>query len=261
MVNIYYVICLLICIWAYVCTTLAFRQLPVKKLSSHIFKNKQLQRQFNDIGMTTSVKRYQAIRYGIMLGFLLSPWIASGFAFVAPMVISPMIWLLSGPSGLRFIMKVKKKLMLYETKRDGELIAFARLYELQQRTKKVQLPTFCRHSAEFLPLLSGDLILFAQQLTTEGSKAFKWFENRFPPNHLFLHKLLNAIQSIENGAEDHSLGHFIEKVSQDHYLKRKKAIAPILNTLMSLPSALVIFMIVVLLMQYISITTNNISLF
>lgn len=250
----------LIALWAYVCSLIVFRKLPLRTWSLQVTKGQRLQKRLDELNIPILVQRYQMIRVATIGGWGIASWMTADFRVTPMMAIPILLWMLSGTLGLSLIANVKRKFSNYDSKRDGQLIAFARLYELQQRTKKMQLSAFCRYAAEFLPMLRSDLLVFAQRLTTDGNTAFEWFEGRFPPHHLFLHRLLTTIRAMENGVEDRSFGHFIDSVAQDHYLRRKKAISPALNTLMSLPSALVILMVVVLLMQYISITKQTITL-
>lgn len=145
-------------------------------------------------------------------------------------------------------------------KRDGELIAFVRLYELSQH-RRMQLSSFCEYAATYLPLLRSDLLQFAQRLTLDGAdKAFQWLQSRFPHDHPFAQHVITYLQTSQAGSDSHTRNSlFLEKLSRDFYERRKKANAPLFNLLNTMPSFLVFFMILLLLMKYMGIVMSGIS--
>lgn len=146
-----------------------------------------------------------------------------------------------------------------ELKRDGELIAFIRLYEMSQH-RRMQLSSFCEYAAAYLPLLHSDLLQFSQRLTLDGSdKAFIWLQSRYPNDHPFAQHVITYLQTSQTVDSHTKNSIFLEKLSKDYYDRRKKANAPLFNLLNSLPSFLVFFMILMLLMQYMGIVMDGMS--
>lgn len=148
-------------------------------------------------------------------------------------------------------------------KRDGELIAFIRLYEMSQH-RRMQLSSFCDYAATYLPLLRSDLLQFSQRLTLDGAdKAFQWLQSRFPNDHPFAQHVMTYLQTsqaVQVNSDSHSRNsQFLEKLSRDFYERRKKANAPLFNLLNMLPSFLVFFMILLLLISYMGIVMEGMS--
>lgn len=151
-----------------------------------------------------------------------------------------------------------------ELKRDGELIAFIRLYEMSQH-RRMQLSSFCEYAATYLPLLRSDLLQFSQRLTLDGAdKAFIWLQSRFPNDHPFAQHVFTYMQTSQTAQAKDSDSHsrislFLEKLSRDFYERRKKANAPLFNLLNTLPSFLIFFMILMLLITYMGIVMDGMS--
>jgi hypothetical protein len=150
-------------------------------------------------------------------------------------------------------------------KRDGELIAFIRLYEMSQH-RRMQLSSFCEYAAIYLPLLRSDLLQFSQRLTLDGAdQAFQWLQSRFPNDHPFAQHVFTYLQTSQTAQAKESSTHsgnrlFLEKLSRDFYERRKKANAPLFNLVNMLPSFLVFFMILLLLISYMGIVMEGMSL-
>lgn len=260
----------LICLWAYICASIAYRAPPnLRRLSLKMLGKEAnvLQQALIRLGIEANVMKYQSVRYATIVTFCVTSIIyiivsdAKSHSILMSLMLIFLSWLLSGSQGLYLAGTIRKKMTQHEFKRDGELIAFARLYELQKRTKRIELAAFCTKVTDHLPILRNELLNFAQRITTDGkSEAFTWFENRFSKNHPFVHKLLYTIRSNEGGGDEDGFSSFLEKVSQDHFARNKKAKAPLFNILSALPTILVIMNIFMILMQYVSITSGSLSI-
>ena len=149
-------------------------------------------------------------------------------------------------------------------KRDGEAIAFVRLYALARQNKSsVSLPAFCEQVAPFLPHLRQMLLSFSQRISLEGSvRAFEWLEKQFPERHLFIHQLCTFLQTADQLPDPTDFidqnTQMLDRISRDHYESRRKAIAPFLNTLNAIPAALVFFMVLLLVLKFMAITRSQI---
>lgn len=145
-----------------------------------------------------------------------------------------------------------------DLKRDGELIAFCRLYELTKSKRTIQLSLFAENVAQFFPAIKTDLLHFSQLLTTTGTDAYNWLERRFPKSK-FIRNVCAFLQTAES-LEDPSQflkqnAAILEKLSADHFRRRKDFQTPYLTALNSIPMMFVVFMIILILIQYM----NNIQ--
>lgn len=148
---------------------------------------------------------------------------------------------------------------------DGEAIAFARLYALaRQNSSSLSLPAFCEQVCNYLPNMRSMLLTLSQRISLEGSqRAFEWFEKQFPERHMFIHQLCVFLQTADQLPDpvayiDQS-SQMLDKISRDHYERRRKAIAPFVNILNTIPAALVFFMVLLLILKYMAITRSQIT--
>lgn len=147
--------------------------------------------------------------------------------------------------------------------RDGELIAFARLYEITRSKRTIQMSLFVQNVAPYFPLLSTDLRQFSQLLTTSGSAAYPWLESRFPPKHRFIRQICVFLQTADSIREAESFirenALHLEKISADSYKQRKDMQAPLLGALNSIPMMITFLMVILILLQYMAMVQKSIQ--
>jgi hypothetical protein len=259
--------------WAYFCASLAMRSTPPLRriVVNRLLRNEKMQKQFASWGVSIPVFKYQSVRYGAATGWLAITYLAGMITGDRPLSLLPagvtFIFLLLTStlplSPLYLWMEIIKRRV--ELERDGELIALIRLYGILRRRKGMQFAAFVEQAAKYLPALRLDLLSFSQRLTLEGTeKAFLWLESRFPAHHAFVHHVCSLIQAAEQEDEPGLLvgqnSPFLEKMSRDHYERRRKAFSPWINVLNTVPSFLVFLMILMLILQYIGIAKSQISM-
>jgi hypothetical protein len=150
-----------------------------------------------------------------------------------------------------------------DVNRDGELIAYCRLYELTKSKRNIQLSIFTENVSHHFPNLKSDLLHFAQLLTTVGPDAYKWLESRFPPKHKFIRNVVAFLQTAESLPNPKDFlkqnSALLDKLSADHYKQRKDFQAPYLSAISSVPTMLVFLMVILMMLQYMNLIQSSIQ--
>lgn len=149
-----------------------------------------------------------------------------------------------------------------DLKRDGELIAFCRLYELTKAKRSIQLSLFAENVAPHFPAIKSDLLQFSQMLTTTGSEAYIWLEGRFPKSK-FIRNVCAFLQTAESLADPRQFlkqnATLLEKLSADQFRRRKDFQAPYLTAANSIPTMLIFLMVILEMIQYMNIVQQSIQ--
>lgn len=255
MLRIELAIVLLSVLWAYVCYLLIFgNRKSFKSRLSRLLEDDELGNIVRRWGI--SPQRYRYIRVCIvfapMAGAILQ-LAASGKVQPPFFLCAVLFYLLTTSSGLKLMERWWLKLSHTELRRDGELIAFARMYELEPGQT---LAAFCRAVSPYFPKIGNDLVMFSQRLTVDGKMAYSWFRLRFPANHPFADKLILGLQAAESGAKA-EMSSLLDQIAQDHFAAKKKTFAPLVNAMTMIPSILVVVMMLVILFKYFAIVKSS----
>lgn len=252
----------LIAVWAYFCAMLAYRRPPpIRRLvEEKLLNSAGVRRTFEAFGVRWNVRAYQSVRYLTAAGWVVYAYgsaLAAGEKLTAgPLLVAALVVALTSTvpfSPVWWLLRWKKR--RDELERDGELIAFARLFEMGRG--KTSLPVFCEQVSGYFPALRTDLLELSRRLTAEGpDRAFAWFESRFPEHHEFVHHVTLLLRQPKDARE---VSGFLEKLSRSHFERRWKMVGPWLSVLNTVPSFAVMVMIVMLVIQYITIIKEQIS--
>jgi hypothetical protein len=150
-----------------------------------------------------------------------------------------------------------------QMKRDGELIAFARLYEMTRVKRSIQLAIFAEQVSDYFPAIKNELNQFSQMLTTHGAQAYGWFESRFPAKHAFIRRVVVFLQTAESLPDPTEYlrqnAELLERLSADLYKQKKDFQAPIVNALISVPTMLIFLMVILILLNYMTVVQQSIQ--
>ena len=165
-------------------------------------------------------------------------------------------------------LKLKKTSRIFESEikgssleRDGEIIAFCRLYELTKAKRNLQLSVFSENVAHHFPHIRSDLLHFSQMLTTSGSEAYSWLERRFPKSP-FIRNICVFLQTAESLSDPSQFlkqnAVMLEKLSADHYKRRKDYLSPIFTAINNIPTMLVFLTVILMMIRYMNLIQTSI---
>ena len=247
---------------AYFCVMLAYRRPPpIRRLVEEKLLNSEgVRRAFEAFGVRWKVRVYQSVRYLTAAGWIVYAYgsalmtgekLTTGPLLAAALIVALTSTIPFSPVWWFFRWKKRRE----ELERDGELIAFVRLFEMGRG--RTSLPVFCVQVSGYFSALRTDLLELSRRLTAEGQdRAFAWFESRFPKRHEYIHHVTLLLRQPQ---ETREVSGFLEKLSRSHFERRWKLIGPWLSVMNVVPSFVVMVMVVMLVVQYVTIVKNQIS--
>ncbi|MBJ6360495.1 hypothetical protein ACFOQM_04100 [Paenibacillus sp. GCM10012307] len=165
----------------------------------------------------------------------------------------------NGPEKIPKVTYNKKQ----QAERDGQLIAFCRLYEQTRRKRSIQLSYYANLVAEHFPLLETDLRNFSQLLTTSGKEAYTWLQGRFPKRHLFIRQVCIFLETAESLKDPSDYlkknAEMLEKLSADRFKTRSEMEKEKIKAFNNIPMMLMFLMVILLLLEYTKVVSKNIQ--
>lgn len=251
-----------------------FRQQLSPERLTRPFQSKKMQSVLDKAGFNISSKKVNLFRFFVTIGILFVSYgsaIFKGNELTFWPVLYCVIFLFCTsslpftPSGW-ILRKLHQRILI---QKDGELIAFIKLYE-NNRAKQsgyVQFDAFCQQIAPHFKLLGDDLRSLSERVVEDGlEEGLDWFVSRFPKNHPFIYDIRSILITAESigdyeGVMKHLKSHssMIAKISSDQYERRWKFIGDIATIFTSLPSVLIFVMVVTLVLMYVQIIRSNLD--
>lgn len=249
------------------------RQLSPERLSQP-FQSRKMQDVIENAGWNVSSKKINIFRFLAISGFLM---VSYGSAILKnqdigfwPIFISLIFMICTSsarftPSGW-VLRKLHQRNII---QKDGELIAFVKLYEnnRMKRSGYVQLSSFCTQIAPHFEFIGKDLIILSERMIEDGlESAMDWFVSNYPRNHPFIHDIRTILITVESMDDYETVARhlksqsaIISKISSDQYARRWNYIGDMATIFTSVPSILIFVMVISLVLLYVTIIKNNFS--
>lgn len=247
-----------------------FRQYIAR--SKNAFQSELMQTVLKNAGWNIEAHKVNIFRAMTSTGFLIVTY-GSMFLKDQPLEFWPLIYscifiFCTSPAPFTPSGWVLRKIHEKNTiRKDGELIAFIKLYENNRMKESgyVSFESFCSHIAPHFEYIGKDLAHLSVRVTEDGlEKALDWFCSLFPRDHPFIHDIRSIILTVENMDDYETVARhlksqsaIIAKLSSDQYERRWSFISDIATIFTSIPSILIFLMVISLVLLYVTIVKDN----
>jgi hypothetical protein len=232
------------------------RQLSPERLTERL-QSDVMQEILRQSGIQMSAKQFNLFRIFFSLLVLVVGYVSmmiQNDLNLTPLFIVFLIWFSTTPQRYTLGSIIFAKLQQRQlNKKNGELMAFLKLYENNKRVQNLRFEHFVKRVSPHFRLLGKELIILSERATDDGLQhALDWFVKQFPGDHPFVGQIRTIILATEEKEGEEVVKYLdqesntIARISNDLYLSRWSTISTYATVINALPSLGMLALVVIL---------------